>query len=1052
MVKIAHTADIHWRGLSRHDEYREVFEAFIKDCKKNKVDHIFIGGDIFHTKTTGISPEYIEQLTWWLNSMSKVAHVHMTLGNHDGNLVNLSRQDAVSPIVTALNNPRIHLYKQSGTYNFGHNLNWCVYSLFDEEGWSSVKPEADKINIACFHGPVYGSVTESGWEIDEDHMKVEFFSQYPFVLLGDIHQMQHLGYREDASGIKKPWISYPGTPVQQNYAEELDHGYLLWDIKDDKNWDVTFRKLPNPKPFVTVSWAGSQTDFLKEIKNFPKQSRFRIKSPNALSQDDISFLNESLKNLYQATEVTFKTEFKAESEVIKAGTSTIVKSDLKSPDVILGLIQTYCKENGSSDVDWEALTSQTKKYMSAASTSDDSARGSTWSLKHVKWDNTFAYGEDNEIDFAKLNGIVGIFGPNRTGKSSIVGTVIYNLFNTTDRGALKNLHVCNIRKPHCYSRAIFEHNSKIYVAERQTVKTTNKRGVVNATTSLNFYRMQEDGELEDLCGDQRIDTEKTIRSLIGTHEDFSVTALSAQGDINAFISQGATRRRAFLSRFLGLDIFDKMSEMSSKDLSGFKAQLKNYPERNWDELKNQLDADVKITQEKIDNLLLLISERQAEISDLRSNLTNHKNLKIVTEQEVRDQEKRVESLERSCVDCNTKISRLTQEIDDLNKKLILVEEIESLDEPSSIKKQIFAINDVEKNVTDLQHIYDKEATLLKTQQKSLKILEEVPCGNEFPTCKFIKDAHQNRDKLASQTAKVEDILKKLQLTKKSLAALDKKTLELKLEKIEKAIALSAKFKLEISKKETEIASSRSSCEALSESLRDASKKLKDLQDAYKNKENKEVVIIRTKIEELSSVIRESDDARMDLATKKGKMLSDIDKLCAERISRDSLLKQMKTYEIISGAFSKKGIPLIITRSQIPLINAEIQKILTGIVDFSIELENDDDSDASEIYINYGDSRRIIELCSGMEKTIASIALRVALTNVSSVPKCDMLIIDEGFGTLDDAGVEACNRLLISLKKHFRLILVITHVDGIKDVADHILEITKNEKDSRIFYS
>lgn len=1052
MVKIAHTADIHWRGLSRHDEYREVFTAFVKDCKKNNVDHIFIGGDIFHTKTTGISPEYIEQLTWWLNSMSKVAHVHMTLGNHDGNLVNLSRQDAVSPIVTALNNPRVHLYKQSGVYSFDSNLNWCVYSLFDEEGWDKVKPETDKINIACFHGPVYGSVTESGWEIDEDHMKVDFFSSYPFVFLGDIHQMQHLGYREDASGDKKPWISYPGTPVQQNYAEELEHGYLLWDIKDAKNWDVSFRKLPNPKPFVTISWSGSQADFLKEVKNYPKQSRFRIKSPNAISQDDISFLNETLKNSFQATEITFKAEFKAESETIKAGTTTIAKSDLKSPDVILGLIQTYCKENGNNEVDWDALTSQTKKYISAVNSTDDSARGSTWSLKHVKWDNTFAYGEDNEIDFAKLNGIVGIFGPNRTGKSSIVGTIIYNLFNTTDRGALKNLHVCNIRKPHCYSRAIFEHNSKIYVAERQTVKSTNKRGVTNATTSLNFYRMQEDGELEDLCGDQRNDTEKSIRSLIGTHEDFSVTSLSAQGDINAFISQGATRRRAFLSRFLGLDIFDRMFEMSSKDLSGFKAQLRNYPERNWDEIKTQLETSINDTQSKIDCLLLTISEKQTEIGELRASLTSHKNFKIVTEQEVKDQEKRVDLLNRSCDECNAKIEKLTSEIEELKKKLLLVEEIETLDDPTSIKKQIAAISEIEKNMSDLQHTYDKEATLLKTQQKSLKILEDVPCGDEYPTCKFIKDAHQNREKIKSQTERVNDVLKKLESTKKNLDTLDKKSLEAKLEKIEKAIALSAKFKLEISKKETEIASSKSSCESLSDNLKDAIQKLKDLQDAYKNKENKEVVTIRSKIEELSKVIKESDDVRMDLATKKGKMLSDVEKLASERIARDALLKQMKTYEIISGAFSKKGIPLIVTRSQIPLINAEIQKILTGIVDFSVELENDDDSDASEIYINYGDSRRIIELCSGMEKTIASIALRVALTNVSSVPKCDMFIIDEGFGTLDDAGVESCNRLLISLKKHFRLILVITHVDGIKDVADHILEITKNEKDSRIFYS
>ena len=87
----------------------------------------------------------------------------------------------------------------------------------------------------------------------------------------------------------------------------------------------------------------------------------------------------------------------------------------------------------------------------------------------------------------------------------------------------------------------------------------------------------------------------------------------------------------------------------------------------------------------------------------------------------------------------------------------------------------------------------------------------------------------------------------------------------------------------------------------------------------------------------------------------------------------------------------------------------------------------------------------------MEKTIAAIAVRVAMINVSTLPKPDIFIIDEGFGTFDDAGIEACNRLLTSLKKHFRIIIVITHVDGVKDIVDHILEITKNEKDSKICF-
>jgi exonuclease SbcC len=188
---------------------------------------------------------------------------------------------------------------------------------------------------------------------------------------------------------------------------------------------------------------------------------------------------------------------------------------------------------------------------------------------------------------------------------------------------------------------------------------------------------------------------------------------------------------------------------------------------------------------------------------------------------------------------------------------------------------------------------------------------------------------------------------------------------------------------------------------------------------------------------------------MNLASQHGKLLSTIEQLDREKKSRDELLVNVKIYETIANAFSKKGIPLLVTKSQLPLINMEISKILQGIVDFTIELESDEDTDSHEIYINYGDSKRIIELCSGMEKTIAAIALRVALLNVSSLPRPDFFIVDEGFGTLDSAGVEACNRLLVSMKRYFKTVIVITHVDGIKDSADHVLEITKNEKDAKI---
>lgn len=213
MLRVAHIADVHWRGLSRHEEYREVFESFVRKVADSKVEHIFIGGDIFHTKTSGLSPEYIEQMSWWLSTMSAVAEVHLTLGNHDGNLVNLSRQDAVSPIVEALRNPRIHLYKKSGVYEFTPGYTWCIFSLFDEEGWDAVKPIQGKVNIACYHGPVFGASTETDWLIEEG-LTVDFFKEFDFCFLGDIHRMQYLSARDSELTIDEDDLSkYPGAEV-----------------------------------------------------------------------------------------------------------------------------------------------------------------------------------------------------------------------------------------------------------------------------------------------------------------------------------------------------------------------------------------------------------------------------------------------------------------------------------------------------------------------------------------------------------------------------------------------------------------------------------------------------------------------------------------------------------------------------------------------------------------------------------------------------------------------------------------------------------------------
>jgi Calcineurin-like phosphoesterase len=1045
MVKIAHTADIHIRSLSRHDEYRHAFKAFVDDCETQGVDHIFVGGDIFHTKTTGISPEYIDLLTWWLREMSRVAPVHLILGNHDGNLVNASRQDAVSPIVDALGDPNVHLYKRSGVYPIAPCVNLCVFSLFDEEGWSRVAPVPGEINIACYHGPVWGSKTESDWPV-EDGLRVDFFSEYDFTLLGDIHKRQDLAHRS-----KKPVMSYPGTLIQQNYAEELVHGYLLWNIESTKEWSVSFREIPNLRPYVTVPWTDDVQGTFIVAKKYPKGSRFRVKADVQISQDDMHRLSEAFKTRLSASEVTYKTDAVVDKSTAVVGASKVVKTDLRSVDTLVGLFKDHHGDEKLSEDDVASASLLIKSYLSAASNGEEVARDSKWSLNHLKWDNMFVYGEDNSIDFDKLNGIVGIFGPNRTGKSSVVGTLMYSLFNTTDRGPMKNIYVCNVRKNYCSSRAVLTHNGTSYVIERQTTKSTNKKGVVSASTALNLYRMREDGELDDLCGEQRNDTEKTIRGLIGSHEDFLMTSLSAQGEANPFISQGSTKRRSVLSRFLDLDIFDKMYDAANKDFNGLKSQLKNYPERDWDAVRADAEDQYRMLKERIDTNTALMTEAQTKLSLLRGELSGH-NVKPVTQDDVDVQRQKITSLQKKSDECKASITSCEDEIVEFQKKIDAVSNVIKAIDVATLKKKSSAVKSLETSIVELKHAFDRENMLLVNQKKSLKILDEVPCGDDYPACKFIKDAHLIKSKVDLQTLKVKKSEEALKTAQDALDVLKDDSVDEMIEKHSRASDLLTKLELEVSKKETQIEKMRASCDSCTTSLEEAQTKLKHLEEALDSDESAEVVRIRSEIDTLNKSIRVWDAQKSDDLVARGSAKAKLEQLESEKSNRDDLLDKMRLQELISSAFSKKGIPMVIAKTQLPAINNEVAKILQGIVDFTIELESDEDSDALEIYINYGDSRRIVELCSGMEKTIASIALRVALANVSSLPKPDIFIIDEGFGTLDAPGVESCNRLLGSLKSYFRTIVVITHVDGIKDAADHVIEITRREKDSHMEHS
>ena len=1044
--KCIHIADVHFRGLTRHKEYKESFKDMFQQVAELKPDVIYVGGDIVHSKTQGISPELIDLLSWWFTGLAKLAPTHIILGNHDGLVLNKHRQDAITPIVKALDNPRIHLYKKSGIYPTGiDGINWGVFSCFDEPGWKNVKPVEGDINIALYHGGVQGSATDIDWQI-EGEIDTDFFAGFDFAFLGDIHRVQYLDNEKR--------IAYCGSTIQQNYGEAPGKGFLYWEIKSKDEYTSKFYPVAHRHPFVTLDWDGDVELMLENARIHPDESRFRIRASDLISQAEIKHLHAALKKEKKPFEIVFKYEQSdGFSSAIQTADGEIFHEDLRDPKTHISLLEQYYKEAEIPKEMWDRIEKLVTKYINQLVSEEQTARNTRFTIKHLEFENLFLYGKENVVNFDKLNGITGIFGKNRSGKSSIAGALMYTLFNTTDRGPIKNLHVINSRKGHCLGKVDFVVNGNMYRAERQTVKHQTRAGKVHAVTHLNLSRLNSAGEIiQDLNGEQRRETEKTMRTLVGTADDFLLTSLASQGEMNTFIKNRATQRKAILNKFLDLDVFEKMAYLAKEDSADIKGMLKNVPDKDWDTLIAEKEDRLKNRQLRKEDLDKQYADSRANLERLNITLATHKNKDAVTQCEVDEQVEKIEKIKLVLVSLKEKLGEMEIRRQDNLLKIDRISKLKEQFPVDELKEQLEIQRDLEKSLLELEHVHEKEKSLLKEQKKSVKRLSEVPCGDQFPTCKFIKNSHTNKSLLETQQKLVGDLISGVRASQRALKKLEEQQLQFKIDKYGDVLQQESELLLEDSRDEMSLNQLLTQQSKADKLLTESENNLSSMRLRVSSDSSaKAVSNLRREITALREKISKLDANRISVSESIALLQKEIKTTAAEKIKYGQLFEEWKSYDILMAAFSKKGIPLQIITSQLPIINIEISKILQGVVGFTVELTTESDSNDMDIIVNYGDSQRIIECASGMEKMMASLAIRVALINISCLPKTNMLIIDEGFGALDEMNVESCNRLLNSLKKWFKNILVISHVDAVKDAVDNVLDIISAGKDAQIIY-
>ena len=242
--KLVHFSDLHIRLFKDHDLYRNILIDMLSQFREIKPDRIVFTGDLVHSKNQ-MTPELIEFVAWTLSECSKIAKTVIIIGNHDFLENNMSRLDALTPIVDSLQDENIVYLKNRGEYE-DENVDWVVFSLMDH----NIPPDIEKTGrtkIGLFHGPVQGLTTDIGYKFDSG-FESDKFGGCDLVLCGDIHKRQVF----NIPGGKKAYMV--GSTIQQNYGETITkHGFGIYDVEKD---DYSFVDLDNPRPFLSFKLSS----------------------------------------------------------------------------------------------------------------------------------------------------------------------------------------------------------------------------------------------------------------------------------------------------------------------------------------------------------------------------------------------------------------------------------------------------------------------------------------------------------------------------------------------------------------------------------------------------------------------------------------------------------------------------------------------------------------------------------------------------------------------------------------------------------------------------
>jgi DNA repair exonuclease SbcCD ATPase subunit len=383
---------------------------------------------------------------------------------------------------------------------------------------------------------------------------------------------------------------------------------------------------------------------------------------------------------------------------------------------------------------------------------------------------------------------------------------------------------------------------------------------------------------------------------------------------------------------------------------------------------------------------------------------------------------------------------LKKEIDSLTKRgVTLKETLDGINEQIKVIPKFSYDEDTHEEYRTEEKNLLVEKNGIESSIKSIeKLIKDLKEGEICPTCKRALDE-------VDHSSEIKDNEKLLKVKEKELKGIVTKIDKIcdKLTKISEEKKNSDSYdKLSLSKDKTEIDIDRMRVD-----YREKTSLLKDYErNSDFIEENRK---LESKILGYNQLI-ETLDVEKDTIKSNIQTIENDSKNKEEKINENnSLIEQikkedevLKIFEVYNRMIGKNGISKLVLSSVIPIINHELNRLLDEVCDFEIQLEINDKNEVDFILIK-NDIIKKLRTGSGLETTLASLALRSVLGRISTLPKPNVIVFDEVLGKVANINLDQVKIFFDKIKKMYEIIFLISHNPIVQDWADKIITVEKN---------